>query len=142
MSPCDDIGLDKLLQVACLQVVEEANVFAAVLSSKRRQRNNQQPASKVKLARRIFDRPSYTNSTWWTMLQKGDCKIEGHPQNKVFRRRFSVPFTMFKSIDSEAREWITVGDKKMGDTTVDCVGTDGVPPDAQPKAVRSMPLPN
>lgn len=102
-------------------------MFAAVLSSKRRQRNNQQPAPKVKLARRIFDRPSHTNSTWWTILQKGDCKIEGHPQNKVFRRRFSVPFTMFKSIVSEAREWITVGDKKMGDTTVDCVGTDGVP---------------
>ena len=57
---------------------------------------------------------------------------------------------MFKSIVSEAREWITVGDKKMSDTTVDCVGTDGVPFElkvlelsgCQPKAVRSMPLQN
>ena len=61
------------------------------------------------------------------MLQKGDCNIEGHPQSKVFRRRFAVLFTMFRTIVTEAREWIVDGDKKMGDTTTDCVGVDGVP---------------
>ena len=62
-----------------------------------------------------------------TMLLKGDCKVEGHPQNKVFRRRFSVPFSMFKLIVAEEREWVINGEKKFGDITADCTGTEGVP---------------
>ena len=88
----------RLVQIACLLVVEDSNLVAAVLNSRRRKLLNPEPPLKIKVGRRIFDRPVYTNSTWWTMLLKGDCKVEGHPQNKVFRRRFSVPFSMFKLI--------------------------------------------
>ena len=118
----DDLELDEPLRIACSQVVVDATSFATVLSSRHRSRKRQEPYLKVKVPRKIYGRPSYKCSTWWTMLQKGDCKIEGHPQNKVFRRRFAVPFTMFRTIVTEAREWIVDGDKKMGDTTTDCVG--------------------
>lgn len=52
----------------------------------------------VRKARTIYERPVYKYSTWWTMLVKGECKILGHPQSKLFRRRFAVPFSIFKSI--------------------------------------------
>ena len=117
----------KLVQIASLLLVEEATLFAAVLGSRRRKLNLSEPALKAKVGRKIYDRPVYTCSTWWTMLIKGDCKLEGHPQNKVFRRRFSVPYSMYKSIVAEAREWIGPGNKRMGDVTTDCVGVEGVP---------------
>jgi Plant transposon protein len=57
------------------------------------------------------------------MLLKGECKVIGHPQNKVFRRRFSIPFSMFKGIVAAAREW----PHGKGNITVDCTGIEGVP---------------
>ena len=45
------------------------------------------------------------------MLARGDYKIEGYPQNKVFWRRLIIPFTMFRQIVSDAREWIISGNK-------------------------------
>ena len=84
----------KLIQIASLVIVKEDILFAAVLSSRRRRLNPPEPALKIKVGRRIYDRPVYTCSTWWTMLLKGDCKVEGHPQNKVSRRRFSVLYSM------------------------------------------------
>lgn len=122
----DDEAQQRLVHIACL-LVDDFKLVAAVLDSRSRKRLNIEPPTKVKVGRRIFDRPIYTHSTWWTMLSKGDCKVEGHPQNKVFRRRFSVPFLMFKLIVSEAREWIVIGDKKFGDITADCIGKEGVP---------------
>lgn len=127
MSIDSDKELLKLFEIACSVVVEDTNKFSAVLSARRRAKRCQRPKIKAKQGRLIYARPTYTCSTWWTMLQKGDCKVDGHPQNKVFRRRFSVPFTMFKAIVSEAREWITDGGKRMGDVTTDCVGIKGVP---------------
>ena len=117
----------RVVQIACLLVVEDTNLVASVLISRRRKLVNPEPPIKIKVGRRIFDRPVYTSSTWWTMLSKGDCKVEGHPQNKVFRRRFRVPFSMFKSIVSEAREWVISEENKFGDVTADCTGTEGVP---------------
>ena len=61
------------------------------------------------------------------MLEKGDCKVVGHAHNKLFRRRFSVPFSMFRDIVEEAREWPGQNAKRRGDRAVDCVGTLGVP---------------
>ena len=121
MSLHNDEELQKLVEIACAVVVEDANVFAAVLGARRRAENHKRSKIKVKQGRLIYARPTYTCSTWWTMLQKG------HPQNKVFRRRFSVPFTMFKLIVSEARDWITDGGKRMGNNKTDCVGIEGVP---------------
>jgi hypothetical protein len=127
MNVDDDEEQRMRIEMAYLLIVEDANLFAAVLNSRRRKLISPEPAFKVKVGRKIYDRPVYTSSTWWTMLLKGDCKIEGHPQNRVFRRRFSVPFSMFRSIVSEAREWIISGNKRMGDLTTDCTGIEGVP---------------
>lgn len=84
----------------------------------------------VKKARTIYERPVYKNSTWWTMLVKGECKIIGHPQSKLFRRRFAVPFSMFKNIVEEARSWVSMKgilNEKLGDFRMDCRGIEGVP---------------
>ena len=61
------------------------------------------------------------------MLEKGDVKVVGNAHNKQFRRRFSVPFSMFKDIVEEARDWIGLNGKKLGDRVTDCVGVLGVP---------------
>ena len=61
------------------------------------------------------------------MLEKGDVKVVGNAHNKQFRRRFSVPFSMFKDIVEEARDWIELNGKKLGDRVTDCVGVLGVP---------------
>lgn len=114
-----DVDENEQNQIACLLVVEDTNLFAAVFNLRRRQHASPEPALKAKVGRRIYDRPIYTCSRWWLMLRKGDCKMEGHPQNRVFRRRFSVLFSMFKAIVSEAREWIISGNKKIGDVTTD-----------------------
>ena len=118
---------NRLCQIASVLLQANVSLGATILSSRRRNRESSGPKVKLKVGRKIFDRPVYTSSTWWTMLVKGDCKVEEHPQHKVFRRRFSVPFSIFKSIVEEAREWITVGLKKMGDETTNCVGVEGVP---------------
>ena len=84
----------------------------------------------AKKARTIYERPIYKNSTWWTMLAKVECKILGHPQSKLFRRRFAVPFSTFRNIVEEARSWMSMKgnlDEKLGNSRADCRGTEGVP---------------
>jgi hypothetical protein len=84
---------------------------------------------KQKRSRLIYERPDYTKSNWWKMLEKGECKILTHREYKVFRRRFSVSFPRFASMVREAREW-TIDDntdKKFGDVVADCTGTSSVP---------------
>jgi hypothetical protein len=76
----------RLLLLTSLMVDADSKLCAAVV--KRRKVIFSEPPLKIKVGRRIFERPVYTCSTWWIMLHKGDCKIEGHPQNKVFRSRF------------------------------------------------------
>ena len=79
----------------------------------------------VKKPRTIYERPVYKNSTWWTMLLKGECKMIGHPNFKLFRRRFGVPYSMFKEIVEEARTWVSMKgnkDEKLGDSLSDCRG--------------------
>jgi hypothetical protein len=105
----------------------------ALLHAARMQKRKQGKAEitpVVKKARTIYERPVYKNSTWWTMLVKGECKIIGHPQSKLFRRRFAVPFSMFKNIVEEARSWVSMKgilNEKLGDFRMDCRGIEGVP---------------
>ena len=116
----------ELLNLGALFVLAESDFISTFLARKRQvipDMNN----VKDKVSRKLFDRPVYTQSTWWIMLQKGDCKVVGHPHNKLFRRRFSVPFSMFKDITEEAREWKGLNGKKFGDVATDCVGNSGVP---------------
>jgi hypothetical protein len=80
----------------------------------------------IKVGRRIFDRPVYTRSTWWIMLRKGDCNFEGHPEKRILRRCFRVPFSMFKSIVADAGEWTLFGNKMLGEVSSDCTGVEGV----------------
>jgi hypothetical protein len=61
------------------------------------------------------------------MLAKGDCKVLGHPQNKMFQRRFSVPISMFKDIVEESRLWVLDNGKTLGEPGADCTGVEGVP---------------
>jgi hypothetical protein len=84
------------------------------------------PAEVEKVGRRIYDRPVYINSTWWTMLIKGEWKLINHPENKLLRRRFSVPYSMIKDIVTVAREW-PYGKGTMGDIGIGCTGVEGVP---------------
>jgi hypothetical protein len=65
------------VQIASLLLLEDANLFAAVLNARRRKPISPEPALKIKVGRKIYERPVYTSSTWWPMLLKGDCKIEG-----------------------------------------------------------------
>lgn len=115
----------RLLLLASLMIDADSKLFAAVV--KRRKVIFREPPLKIKVGRRIFERPVYTCSAWWIMLHKGDCKIEGHPQSRVFRRRFGVPFSMFKSIVADAREWTLFGNKRLGKISSDCTGVEGVP---------------
>jgi hypothetical protein len=116
----------QILYICSLFVLEEANLTASVLANKRKLLLNDQ-ISTVKIGRKLYDRPVYEHSTWWIMLEKGDCKVPGHAHNKLFRRRFSVPFAMFRDIVEEAREWPGQNGKKLGERTKDCVGLYGVP---------------
>ena len=61
------------------------------------------------------------------MLEKGDCKVPGHTHNKLFRRRFNVPFLMSKDVVEEARECLGPNGTKLGDVAVDCRGVLRVP---------------
>ena len=63
------------------------------------------------------------------MLAKRDCEVNGHPQAKVFRRRFGVPFSIFRDIVETARAWRSMAvdqERKLGDDQIDCVGTPRV----------------
>jgi hypothetical protein len=117
----------KLFQIVAQQITAESDIIAAVLRERNRKRAlAAKPNVIVRIGRRIYDRPIYSHSTWWAMLLKGECKVIGHPQNKIFRRRFSIPFSMFKDIVAAAREW-PHGKGNLGDITVDCTGIEGVP---------------
>ena len=101
-----DPRAEKLFQVAAQLIAADSDAIAAVLSGRKLKRKFLEKSDVVvKLGRKIYDRPVYSNSTWWTMLLKGECKVIGHPQNKLFQRRFSIPFWMFRDIVAEAREW-------------------------------------
>ena len=127
MSVESDSTVGRLFQIAAQLVAADSNVIAGVLNARKVKRQLlEKPDVAVKVGRKIYDRPLYSNSTWWTMLLRGECKVVGHPQNKLFRRRFSIPFSIFRDIVAEAREW-PQGGGKMGDVTVDCVGVEGVP---------------
>ena len=70
----------------------------------------------MKKSRRIYDRPDYKKSLWWTMLEKGDCKDPSNRQFMVFRRRFGIPFNLFKVVVERARAWsLNDGKSKLGD---------------------------
>ena len=107
-------------------VLAESNFVASVIAKKRKVAPDHRDMNQT-LRRKLYDRPVYMQSTWWIMLEKGDVKVVGHAHNKQFRQRFSVPFSMFKDIVEEARDWIGLNGKKLGDRVTDCVGVLGVP---------------
>ena len=92
----------EILRLSALSVIVSSQLVASALK-RRALKRRLQNCPQVDVVRKIYDRPVYKQSTWWAMLVKGDCKILGHPQNKLFRRRFSVPFSMFKDIVEESR---------------------------------------
>lgn len=81
--------------------------------------------------RRIHARPDYLESVWWKMMETGDCKIDGHRENKRFRRRFGVSWKRFVLIVAKARTWrlSTDGDRKKtyGDVGNSATGVPCVP---------------
>lgn len=101
----EDDGDAQMFCMTSMFVLAESNFIASVITNKRKEAPDHQKA-KEKVRRKLYDRPVYTQSTWWIMLEKGDVKVVGHAHNKQFRRRFSVPFSMFKEIVEEARDWI------------------------------------
>ena len=122
----EDDGDAQMFCMTSMFVLAESNFIASVIANKRKEAPDHQKA-KEKLRVKLYDRPVYTQSTWWIMLEKGDVKVVGHAHNKQFRRRFSVPFSMFKEIVEEARDWIGLNGKKLGERVTDCVGVLGVP---------------
>lgn len=116
----------EILRLSALSVIISSQLIASTLK-RRALKVKFQDENCPQVFRKIYDRPVYKQSTWWTMLAKGDCKILGHPQNKLFRRRFSVPFSMFKDIVEESRLWVLDNGKLMGETGSDCIGVEGVP---------------
>jgi hypothetical protein len=86
-------------------------------------------ATEEKKTRRVYERPDYLESAWWKMLEAGNCKIEGHRENKKFRRRFGVTFKRFKEICEAAKDWpILVGEEKTyGDIQESATGIPAVP---------------
>ena len=70
--------------------------------------------------RRVFQRPNYSESVWWRMLEKGECKIPGTREYKLFRRRFGVGFERYKTFCEAARTWngIAKGNDAIGRSPV------------------------
>ena len=68
----DDVTILAFLQA------EESIVLSELLA--------EEPVTGMKF-RRVFPRPNYRDSVWWRMLEKGDCKIPGSREYKLFRRR-------------------------------------------------------
>lgn len=116
------------LRLSALSVIISSQLVASAVKRRRLKRKLQEEnCLKVSAVRKIYDRPVYKHSTWWAMLAKGDCKVLGHPQNKMFQRRFSVPISMFKDIVEESRLWVLDNGKTLGEPGADCTGVEGVP---------------
>jgi hypothetical protein len=63
------------------------------------------PGPPGKRFRNVYERPDYSQSVWWLMLEKGNCKVPGHREHTLFRRRFGVGFLRFKEFCESARGW-------------------------------------
>ena len=114
-----DKELQKLLEIACSVVVEDTNLFSAVLSARRRAKRCQRPKIKAKQGRLIYARPTYACSTWLNNVTKRRLQS----RRASAEQGFSVPFTMFEATVSEAGEGITDGGKRVGDVTTDWKAT-------------------
>jgi hypothetical protein len=84
------------VQIASLLLLEGANLFAAVLNARRRKPISPEPALKIKVGRKIYELYMVANAP------KRRLQNRRNPQNKFFRRRFGVPFSMFRSIEIES----------------------------------------
>ena len=85
--------------------------------------------------RRVYSRLNYKESVWWRMLEKGDCKIPGTREYKLFRRRFGVGFERYrlfcqatrdcsrtKGIDAAGRAAVPLELKVLGALCMVCKG--------------------
>jgi len=50
-------------------------------------------------------RANYWGSTWGTMLRDGDLKTPGSDMQKMFIRRFRVPYSLFARLVGWAKGW-------------------------------------
>lgn len=115
----------KTLLTLVASLAEEENLLLEILLEEDELEDLQVPKKK---SRHIYERPDYQKSVWWTLLQKGDCKDPFNRQYMVFRRRFGIPFDLFKIIVERARTWsFNEGKTKLGDDCKDCIGNAKVP---------------
>ena len=83
----------KTLLTLVASMAQEENLLLEILLEEDELKDLQAPQKK---SRHIYERPDYQKSVWWTLLQKGDCKDPFNRQYMVFRRRFGIPFDLFK----------------------------------------------
>jgi hypothetical protein len=110
-----DDGRLALISICAVVVIAQSNLLATAIAQKMKLLAVVDSNLKVKVSRKLHDRPIHAHSKWWKMLEKGDCKMVGHAHNKLFRRRFRVPFSIFKDLGEEAGEWLAQNSKKLGD---------------------------
>ena len=58
-----------------------------------------------KKSRAHYVRPGYWNSCWGRMLKLGDFSNIDSRESKRFRRRFRVPYTLYRSILHHVKDW-------------------------------------
>ena len=51
-----------------------------------------------KKRRRTYPRHNYKESVWWHFLSKPTVQDEKHRDGKLFRRRFRVPFELYRQL--------------------------------------------
>lgn len=90
------------------------------------------PIEKPKRFRKVVPRAPFADSVWWRLLVKGDCKVVGHTQHSLFRRRFGVTYARYAWIVHTASSWVidpTTSPVTFGDldNAVDVVGRQSVP---------------
>ena len=61
----------KMFHMASMFVLAESNFVASVVAKKLKVAPDHQDMNET-LRRKLYDRPDYMQSTWWTMLRKGD----------------------------------------------------------------------
>ena len=66
-----------LLSLLAFIAHEESLLFEILMEEDDIDKDQEEP---MKMSRRIYDRPDYRKSLWWTMLEKGDCK---DPSNRI-----------------------------------------------------------